>query len=101
MYIYVCVLHIETGILLQGLALISVRDSWTKNHEWMNKFLLDKNLNVENTIMEQLGMSLLLLFVSPSLTCEYLCFSGLDFNIISLFKVDIVFATLDCMIKAA
>jgi hypothetical protein len=67
----------------------------------MNKFLLDKNLNVENTIMEQLGMSLLLLFVSPSLTCEYLCFSGLDFNIISLFKVDIVFATLDCMIKAA
>ncbi|KAE8076278.1 hypothetical protein FH972_014940 [Carpinus fangiana] len=50
-------------------ALISVRDSWTKNHEWMNKFLLDKNLNVENSIMEQL--------------------------------VDIVFATLDCMIKAA
>ncbi|XP_062165585.1 uncharacterized protein At4g04980-like isoform X2 [Alnus glutinosa] len=51
-------------------ALISVRDSWTKNHEWMNyKLVFDKNLNVENTIVEQL--------------------------------VDTVFATLDCMIKAA
>ncbi|XP_018837080.2 uncharacterized protein At4g04980-like isoform X2 [Juglans regia] len=43
-------------------ALISVRDSWTKSHQWMNKFIYDENLNVENTkIVEQ--------FVFTTLDC--------------------------------